>query len=175
LKHFTTKRLVISSLFAALTCACTMAVHIPTPTGGYVHAGDSFLLLASFYLGPVTGGLAGAVGSMLSDMFLGYYAYAPATLIIKFLAGVTFGATYRYLFRFVNNNRQKSFFFGLSGIVPTLIIAAGYFFYEWLLTANTFAAAFSGILGNAFQGAASIILSTVFFHFVPRNVLESFI
>ena len=171
MNRFTTKKLVLSALFAALTCVCTMTIKIPTPTGGYVHAGDCFVLLASFCLGPVIGGIAGGIGSMLSDLILGYYAYAPATFVIKFAAGFTFAILYKFLKQLTGNKIKKEAIFALSGIIPSILVMIGYFFYEWLLTSNTFAAAISGILGNAFQGLASILLSTFFFTLIPKNIL----
>jgi uncharacterized membrane protein len=38
-------------------------------------------------LGPLIGSFAGGVGSMFADIFLGYYLYAPATLVIKAAEG----------------------------------------------------------------------------------------
>ena len=80
------KKLVFAALFAALACAATF-IHIPVPpmTNGYVNLGDCFVLLAGFCLGPVYGGLAGGIGSALTDLLGGYFHYVPATLIIKFL------------------------------------------------------------------------------------------
>ena len=74
------KRLVFAALFAALACAATF-IHIPVPsmTNGYVNLGDCFVLLAGFCLGPVYGGLAGGIGSALTDLLGGYFLYAPAT------------------------------------------------------------------------------------------------
>lgn len=48
----TVKKLVFAALFAALCCVATMVIRIPTPIGGYIHAGDAVVLLAGFLLGP---------------------------------------------------------------------------------------------------------------------------
>ena len=45
-------RLVYAALLAALVCAATMVIQIPSPTGGYVNAGDGFVLLSGWLLGP---------------------------------------------------------------------------------------------------------------------------
>ena len=39
-----TTRLVLIALLAALCCVATMVLPIPTPTGGYLNAGDSLTL-----------------------------------------------------------------------------------------------------------------------------------
>jgi len=41
--------------------------------------------------GPIVGGIAGGLGSMLADLILGYAHYAPATLVIKGFEGVVVG------------------------------------------------------------------------------------
>lgn len=172
LKKNNTKKLVLSALFAALTCVCTMAVTFPTPTGGYVHAGDCFVILAGALLGPVAGGLAGGIGSMFSDIFLGYLSYAPATFLIKFLAAFTVGIIFRATKKFATSQTAKFFQFACCGVVSGFIVVIGYFFYEWFLTSNVLSAAVSGILGNTIQGLASIVLSSLFYHFIPKSVLS---
>lgn len=52
MKDNTIKKLVFAALFAALSCAATMVIRIPTPIGGYIHAGDAVVLLSAFLLGP---------------------------------------------------------------------------------------------------------------------------
>ena len=58
------KKIVMTALFAALACAATMAIRIPTPgTGGYIHPGDALVVLSGILLGPIYGGLAAGLGS----------------------------------------------------------------------------------------------------------------
>ena len=79
-----TRKLVYAALFAALTCVMTMIVKIPVPaTGGYVNLGDCVVLLAGWVLGPMYGGAAAWLGSMLADLVSGYPLYAPGTFVIK--------------------------------------------------------------------------------------------
>ena len=47
MKDETIKKLVFAALFAALSCVATMVIRIPTPIGGYIHAGDAVVLLAA--------------------------------------------------------------------------------------------------------------------------------
>ena len=71
-----TRKLVYAALFAALTCVMTMIVKIPVPaTGGYVNLGDCVVLLAGWVLGPMYGGAAAGLGSMLADLVSGYPLY----------------------------------------------------------------------------------------------------
>ena len=56
---FNTQKLVLTALFAALTCVATMIIRIPTPgTGGYIHPGDALVILSGIILGPLYGFLA---------------------------------------------------------------------------------------------------------------------
>ena len=66
------KKLVVAALLTARTGIATMIIKFPTPTFGYIHLGDGFVLLCGVVLGPVGGALAAGIGSMFSDIFSGY-------------------------------------------------------------------------------------------------------
>jgi len=54
------KKMTTTALFMALTCIATMIIKLPTPgTGGYVHLGDTFVILSGILLGPIYGAIAG--------------------------------------------------------------------------------------------------------------------
>src|SRR5699024_10528955 len=92
------KKVVMTALFAALTCAATMSIRIPTPgTGGYIHPGDALVILSGVILGPAYGFLAGGIGSALSDLLGGYFLYVPITMIIKGLVALVSGLIYQKL------------------------------------------------------------------------------
>ena len=82
------KKLMLSALFAALTCVATFVVRIPSPLGGYINLGDCTALLCGWLLGPIYGFLAAGVGSAVADLSAGYVAYAPATFLIKGLVAL---------------------------------------------------------------------------------------
>lgn len=84
------KKMVTAALLAALTCAATMSVRIPTlGTGGYIHPGDALVILCGIILGPSWGFLAGGIGSTLADLLGGYFIYVPITLAIKGLVALS--------------------------------------------------------------------------------------
>ena len=84
LKNLTSaKRIAFSSLFAALCCIGTVVVQIPAPQNGFFNVGDVFVLLSGWFLGPLYGSLAAAIGSALADVIVGFPLYAPATFLIK--------------------------------------------------------------------------------------------
>lgn len=124
------KKLVFAALFAALACAATF-IHIPVPsmTNGYVNLGDCFVLLAGFCLGPVYGGLAGGIGSALTDLLGGYFHYVPATLIIKFLMALAAALIAKALKKRVSSPVSYT----VAAVVGELIMIGGYFLYELCL------------------------------------------
>ena len=45
------KKIVLTALFAALSCVATMSIKLPTPgTGGYIHPGDAMVILSGVVL-----------------------------------------------------------------------------------------------------------------------------
>lgn len=142
------KKLVMSALMAALTCITTMVIPIPTPSGGYAHPGDGFVLLSGIILGPIYGGLAAGIGSFLSDLFLGYSEYMIATFIIKGLAAVIVGFIYKRI------HKGSTI---IAGIIGGAIVTMGYLVFETLLFG--LGAAVSGIPMNLIQNLIAIIIT----------------
>ena len=63
-----TRMLVLTGVLAAMGCAGTMVLRVPSPTGGYVNLGDAVVLMGAYLLGPVWGAAAGALGPALADL-----------------------------------------------------------------------------------------------------------
>lgn len=167
-----TKTMVITALFAALTCVATMVIKIPTPTMGYVHPGDSLVVLCGVMLGPVTGGLAAGIGSMLADIFSGYLIYAIPTLIIKAVTAVIAGVVFQKLRKM---SVPPLFALAVGSVLAEINMVAGYFVNKvvktmFLLTdysGESFAAGIANAITdapfNAVQGLVGIILALVIF------------
>lgn len=156
-------KLIMSALFAALTCIFTMLpIGIPSLTQGYIHFGDCFVLLAGWYLGPVYGALAAGIGSALTDVLGGYLIYAPATLIIKMaVAFVAAG-----FMRFVQASGGIRFLMRLlGGILAEVLMALGYYVYSATVMSYGWIGSAAEIPNNLIQGgvgvAAAIILAQI--------------
>jgi len=142
-----TRKMVISSLIAALTCVATMIIKIPSPLSGYINLGDSVVLLSGWMLGPVWGFCAAAIGSALADIFYGYVVYAPATFIIKgIMAVVAYGLHKRF------SNKIAGLV--ISAVVAEIIMCVGYYVFEGFLYG--FSASLVNIPANLIQAAAGI-------------------
>ena len=146
-----TRNLVMSAVFAALICASTFVIKIPSPLQGYINLGDCFVLLAAWTLIRRLGALSSAVGSALADLLAGYAIFAPATFVIKGLMALT---AY-HCFKAVKKNAKTSVAAIVSGIAAECVMMLGYFIYESFLYGVEAAAA--GIPFNAIQGAVCIV------------------
>lgn len=175
-----TKRMVTAALFAALTCIATMVIRIPTPAMGYIHPGDTLVILCGVLLGPLTGGLAAGIGSMMADLFSGYAVYAIPTLIIKGISAAAAGVIF---LSFSGKNqcvRRPSVLIG--GLASECIVVGGYFLFSVLQTlimtgsmasGNLIAALSNAALGipaNLLQGAVGIALSCALFPLLAKSM-----
>ncbi len=87
---FTTKKLVVTALMAALVFVFTyLHIDIPTPLSNtMIHLGNVMGILAGLLFGSTTGGLAAGLGSMIYDMAdPRYLPTAWLTFLMKFAMG----------------------------------------------------------------------------------------
>lgn len=153
------KKVVMTALFAALTCAATLSVRIPTPgTGGYIHPGDALVILSGVILGPAYGFLAGGIGSALADLLGGYFLYVPITLIIKGLVALVCGLVYQKLSK---NAKLRYPAVAIGGAVDIVLVAGGYCLCESFIYG--FAGALASVPANLIQGTSGLIISMVLY------------
>lgn len=151
-----TKRIVYLALLAALCCVATMVIPIPTPTGGYLNAGDIVVVFAALVAGPIWGGVSAGVGSMLADILGGYAIYAPGTLLAKGLAALVTGWVFRRTKKAIP-----------AAICGELVMAFLYFAYEGTVLGFGLAAA-SEIPGNLMQGAVGVAGGVALYYALHR-------
>jgi len=148
MKKSALQKLVFSAVCAALICTATMVVAIPTPLG-YIHPGDGLVLLAGWLLGPFYGFAAAGLGSALADLLLGYYIYAPATLLIKggtaLLAAVLLQVLWKWKYSAVP-----------ASAAAETAMAAGYFLYESVFLGYGLGAA-AAVPLNILQGVVGVV------------------
>lgn len=154
----TTKELCIQGLLTALVTVCTMVFQIPvSATQGYVHLGDSMILLTSVFFGWRYGMVAGGVGSALADLLSGYAHWAPFTLIIKGIMGLLIGLVSDFA------KKQEKFFTArnlLASAIGIIWMVFGYFIGGGILK-SSFAVAATSIPENLIQGIAGAIIFLV--------------
>jgi uncharacterized membrane protein len=170
-----TRTVILAALMAALTCVGTMIIKIPTPTNGYIHPGDGFVLLSGLLLGPLWGGLAAGIGSALSDLIGGYFIYVPATFVIKALTAITGYFVFKAISKILSTKTELPTLI-ISGIAGEAVMVLGYFLFEifMLSVVNNSSlsagviASLAGILPNIIQGIFGVIISTVLYPLLKR-------
>ena len=161
------RKMVFAALMAALVCVATMVVEIPSPTNGYVNLGDCFVLLSAWLLGPWYGAAAAGIGSMLTDLFMGYAYYAPGTLVIKGLMGLCAALLYRALHKTAPKGALI-----LSSVVAEVIMVVGYFVYAAFFLSYGLVAGAAGIPGNLVQAVVGIAAAIVLMSALRRTGID---
>jgi len=163
MKKLNTRTVILAALLAAMTTVATMVIRIPTPTLGYIHLGDGMVLICGILLGPGLGALAAGTGSMLSDLFAGYFAWVPGTFVIKALTAMLGG----WLYHRLSGNKKLStpVRTAICGIPAEGVMVLGYLLYETgmkVMSGSTVGAAFiavlTGVPFNVVQGLAGVVV-----------------
>lgn len=149
----TIRKLVLTAMFASLVCVATMIIQVPSPMGGYVNVGDCFVLLGAWTLGPIFGAAAGGLGTMMSDVLMGYAYWAPGSLVIKGLVALIAAKLYKML----GQNRKAMI---VGGLVGESVMVLGYFSYAALILGRGLSAAAS-VPGNLVQASVGIIAAVL--------------
>ena len=151
------KKLAFSAVMAALCMVATYALAFPFPSGiGYFNVGDVVVLLAGWLLGPIYGGLAAGLGSMLADLFLGFASYMPATFVVKGCVAVVGWALYSVCKKLIKKEGLDFLPRAISGLVAELVMALGYFVFEALIL-GLGVGALASVTGNLLQGLCGCV------------------
>ena len=116
----------ITALMTGLVLAVTFVISVPISFSQVFDGGDVMIFIAAWTFGPIVGGIAGGVGSALSDALMpGAAVYAPFTLVVKGLEGLTAGY-------FARRFSSKLI---ISWAVASAIMVGGYFVTNFFLIA----------------------------------------
>lgn len=86
------RRIPLMAFYVALVTVATIAFTVYVPaTRGYFNIGEAAIYAVALLSGRYFGAVAGGMGSALADLLLGYYIFAPATLVVKGLEGGILG------------------------------------------------------------------------------------
>ncbi|MBR4462465.1 MAG: ECF transporter S component [Erysipelotrichaceae bacterium] len=97
-----TRKLVYAAMFAVINYVAftygKITIPITAGTSTAIHIANAVVVLSSWFLGPVYGGLAGAIGLSIADLIdPRYITSAPKTFILKFMIGFIAGTVARKL------------------------------------------------------------------------------
>jgi len=144
-------KLALTAGLAATTTVATMLIQIPIPpTRGYLNFGEILVFASALLFGRFVGGLAGGIGSALSDVITGYAYYAPYTLIIKGLEGFFAGAI-----RDGKSTRRDV----LGWLVGAVVMVTGYFVAEAYAMGFGVPAALVEVPSNVIQVLSGAIIA----------------
>ena len=147
-------------MLAAMVFVATYLIKLPVSlTQGYIHLGDSVILLGAALMGPA-GVPAAAVGSMLADLLGGYTVYCLPTFVIKGAVAAVAVCGMR--------RPEPLWKAVLWMILAEAVMVSGYFLAEWMLLGYGLAAAASAVLPNVVQGAGGVVIAAVFLPMLQR-------
>ncbi len=138
-----TRTLTMAAMFAALCYIGFAVFKVDIPIGDSktaFHLGNSFCVLAALFLGPLWGGLAGAVGLSIADLTSAYVTSAPKTFLMKLCIGLITGLVAHRVLQISSPKRKLplpvgAFLASLAGMVFNVIAdpIVGYFYKTYLL------------------------------------------
>lgn len=149
------KRIAFSALFAALCCVGTLVLQIPAPQGGFFNVGDVFVLLAGWFLGPLYGTVAAAVGSALADIVGGFPLYAPATFLIKGVVAFVSYMVWAFFKKVIRRETWDATRRTIAAVLAECCMAIGYAVYDWLIAGP--GAAIANLPFNVLQGGVCAV------------------
>lgn len=133
-------KLVLTGVFAALSYVVFTFLQIPISLPGgdatSIHLGNAVCVLGALLLGGVYGGLGGAIGMSIGDLFNPVYvAYAPKTFILKLCIGLVTGMIAHRLGHITTEKDNKkvlkwTIFAAVGGLLFNVIFdpLVGYFY-----------------------------------------------
>ncbi|MCS7172622.1 MAG: ECF transporter S component [Armatimonadetes bacterium] len=169
-----TRHLTLGGLSVALVAVATLVIRIPVPaTQGYINLGETMVYLTALLLGPVSGAVAGGVGSALADLLAGYTAFAPFTLVIKGIEGGLCGWLAWRVFRWGEGKGGRWLVGGVvaSGVAGVWMVL-GYYVTEAYLMGLGPGAAAAEVPGNLFQVGSGIVVGIPAAALLRRSVLR---
>jgi uncharacterized membrane protein len=153
-KVFTTKKIVMAALLAALTVAgSAIRIKVPLDITGFsaFHLGNILCALSGILLGPWLGGLAAGLGSAIYDMFDPVYI---SECWLTFLMKGAYAVAVGFIAHSGNKTWDNSYWKALTGTIlgaltyAGLYLAKSYFYSGRLISGLTHEAALLNLIGK---------------------------
>ena len=138
------RRMVTAALFAAaITVVTAYFLHIPLPTGGYVHLGDTLIYLVASLLPAPYAMFAASVGAGMADLLTAPMWFLP-TFIIKSIVALQFTCKKSKILCTRNIIAACT-----TAVVSPVLYSVAYCIMAGTWTVATFVAQFWGTIGQA--------------------------
>ena len=152
------RKITYTAIAVAIVFIVTRIVTIPIgATGAYINIGDISIYFVAYLLGGPLAAIAAGIGSALSDISLSYVVYAPATLVVKGLMGLTAGAL-------MKSGRFPSYI--AACVIGGAIMTLGYALFETFVF--TFPVAIADVPPNLIQWGGSVVIALILYPVVKR-------
>ncbi|MBQ2582966.1 MAG: ECF transporter S component, partial [Erysipelotrichaceae bacterium] len=101
MSNIRTRKLVYTAMFAVINYVAftygKITIPVTAGTSTAIHIANAIVVLSSWFLGPVYGGLSGAIGLSIADLLdPRYITSAPKTFLLKFLIGFISGTVAKH-------------------------------------------------------------------------------
>lgn len=192
MKKESLQKIALTGVFAALSYVVFTFLQIRIPLGNdatSIHLGNAVCVLGALILGGVYGGLGGAIGMTIGDLFDPIYVvYAPKTFILKFCIGLITGLIAHKIGKITEtNNKKRVWGFTIAAAVGGLLFnvifdpLVGYFYkllvlgkpaaeltLAWNIAATSINAVTSAVVSVLVYMALRPALKKAGFFFKPR-------
>lgn len=159
-----TQDVVLMGVMAAVIFISTFAIKLPTATG-YIHLGDSMVVLAVMLLGARKGALTAGIGGALADLMAGYAVWIVPTFLCKAAMALVIGFLLSHISPW--KGRPRWWF---SVVLGGLVELIGYFFAGWIL--YDWPGALGGIIGNIIQITAGTLVAFIVAELLQKSALK---
>ena len=152
----------LTAVMTGLVAVATYLVRIPNPMGGYFNFGDVAIFAVAFTFDPIIGGLAGGIGSAISDL-IGFPVFVLPTLVIKGLEGFLAGLI---------ASKKSVLRDSLAVFVAGCEMIFGYFIVEFYLLQWGLGGALAEVPGNIAQIVIGGVIGIPIAYVVRRRLPE---
>ena len=144
-------RISLIAVSAAIVAVFTIVIRIPvSATGGYISLVDAGVSFVAYAFGPLTGFIAGGVGTALADILGGYAQWAPISFVVHGVEALVLGLIIRKMGASIGTKM-------LAAISAIAIVSLGYLLLTSLFLV-TFAEAAAELPYTARQSSAGAVI-----------------
>lgn len=164
-KNRTAMRISLIAIMTAIVAVFTLVIRIPSPIGGYISLCDAAVTFASYAFGPVTGFIAGGLGTAFADLIGGYPQWALISFIVHGFEAFIIGLMVK---NGTSSGTIKSIVSILIGtVMAVLAIALGGYIFSSLFADGSFIK--EGSEHAALTIALSLIVLSIFLGFLLKG------
>lgn len=157
-RKFTTRDMVFAGVLAAI-CTVGTTIKIPLGVGAMVHLGTAAIFTTAIVFGGVYAGLAGAIGSALFDLIMGFSPYTMWSFFIKGGAGLIAGTVAKGLWP--APPRSGWLLRALFGCVLAATWTLGGYILAWWQVTGSLAVAMGNIPASLLTSGAGLVVALI--------------